>query len=261
MPLVHLRRQWPQDQDPGDARVGVELAHDRERLGLLRVGGQPFVGVAATELLREPLDPPLVGLSRVLVPDEYRGEARSGAVAVNGGELEGGLLPEFGRNGRAVDQACCHPRESTSPRPPGGLTARLGRAGPAGSRPEGGGHLPLRGVAASEEAGRAAGLVDVDVLQGRGDTETGHGHQVAAEDDEPARSGVRPNLADREGEALGALKSAGSWDSDSGVFAMQIGRRSSPSRSQATTVCSAPRAGARCRPRRRPASRSSRSSR
>ncbi len=46
-----LRRQRPQNQDPGDPRVGIELANDRQRIGLDGIAGQCLTHVVAVDLI------------------------------------------------------------------------------------------------------------------------------------------------------------------------------------------------------------------
>ena len=61
---------------PEIARVGVQLADERERVRLLDVGWELLADVATAELLRDPAHAALVGLCRVVVADEDGGEAR-----------------------------------------------------------------------------------------------------------------------------------------------------------------------------------------
>ena len=93
--LGDLRRQRPEDEDAGDARVGVQLADERERVRLLDVAWELLADVATAELLRDPAHAALVGLCRVIVAHEDGGQARCHSVFAQLGDGSFDLEPQL----------------------------------------------------------------------------------------------------------------------------------------------------------------------
>ena len=106
--LVDLPRQRTQDEDPRHAGIGVELSHDRERLRLLRVGGEPLADVPAAELLGEAPHAPLVCLGCVLVSDQHRRQARCHTRPLQLGRVGLDLRAQLGGESISVDQMGGH---------------------------------------------------------------------------------------------------------------------------------------------------------
>ena len=113
--LGHLRRERPEDEDAGDARVGVQLSDERERVRLLDVAGELLADVAAAELLGDPAHAALVRLRRVVVADEDGGEAGRHPVPSQLGDGCLDLEPQLVGQPAAVDDGGAHSAPAACP--------------------------------------------------------------------------------------------------------------------------------------------------
>jgi hypothetical protein len=101
--LRHLTRERPQDEDAGDAGVGVELADRGHHVGFLSVVAERLQRVAAPQLVGQSVQPPLVPVGAVVVSDQHDPEADGDPAPVEVVERGGEPRLQLLRHPRSVD--------------------------------------------------------------------------------------------------------------------------------------------------------------
>ena len=110
--------QRVQDEDAGDAWIGVQLAERGDDVVELDVVGEPLADVAVLEALGEPAHVPLVRLRVVGLPDQHGREARPHLGQAQDLQLVGDALTQLLGDRVAVDHDGRHghpPRASATP--------------------------------------------------------------------------------------------------------------------------------------------------
>ena len=113
--LGDVGRQGPHDEDAGDPRVGVQLAHRGQGVGDISVGRHPLAHEPATHGLSQPPETALVNGGGVVVAHEHGGQARDGAGLPGVGHLLGDPGRQPVRDLAPVDHGGGHDSPTISP--------------------------------------------------------------------------------------------------------------------------------------------------